>query len=103
MNLANQFVGLFLWLRTPFFVVSLIAGIWAGMRLNSGRLDKSTRALAWIALVTSVLVAVGYLGEVVLFLKIGAGGNSFMSLFFAVLWGYFSLRSYKILKMLGAA
>lgn len=104
MNIANFVVGLVLNLHTVFFIVALVAGIWTNFRINAGRLGTKTRALAWASFASCLLMAVSYLGQVILVVRSGSatGGSVLVMLFMTVLWGFFSAQSYSTLRKIGA-
>lgn len=102
MDAANLIVGLVLGLQTPFFIIALISGLWASSRISQRRLGRKTKALAWTAFVTCLLVTVGYLGRMVLIVRLGDGGSALMSLFMTALWAFFSFQSYTVLRRIGA-
>ena len=84
-------------LQIPLFIVALIGSLGGQAMLRSGQLKKAKLGIA-VGFGASSLLAVLYVGAVILGLRIGR--LDAIGVLMAGLWTFFAWRDYQMLKML---
>lgn len=84
-------------LQIPLFLVALLCGLGAPYLAQSGDLRKARWAAA-AGFGASSLLAVLYVGSIILSLRSGAVGRIGLDVLMACLWGFFAWRDYRMLQ-----
>ena len=89
-------VMLLMTLQIPLFIVALIGSLGGQAWLRSGQIKKAKLAIS-VGFGASSLLAVLYIGSVILGLRIGRVDA--IGVLMAGLWAFFAWRDYQMLKM----